>query len=182
MTLYTVGHGTLPATDFAALLERADIDALVDVRSFPGSSRNPQYGREQLESWLPATGIAYGWEPRLGGRRQGRPDSPNTALSHPAFRAYADHMTSPEFAAALRELLDAAATRPTTVMCSESVWWRCHRRLLADAAVLLCHTEVVHLFHDGRRAAHHPTPEARVEDGHLVYDAGEAHLPGMGAD
>jgi uncharacterized protein (DUF488 family) len=90
-------------------------------------------------------------------------------------------MAEPEFTTALRELLDAAATRPTTVMCSESVWWRCHRRLLADAAVLLHGTEVVHLFHDGRRAAHRPTPEARIEDGHLVYDGGEASLPGMGA-
>jgi uncharacterized protein (DUF488 family) len=180
-TLYTVGHGTLAAADFAALLERAGLEALVDVRSFPGSRRNPQYGREQLEGWLPASGIVYGWEPRLGGRRKGRPDSRNTALTHPAFRAYADHMAEPEFAAALRELLDAAAARPTTVMCSESVWWRCHRRLLADAAVLLDGTEVVHLFHDGRRAPHRPTAEARIEDGHLVYDAGEAPLPGMGA-
>jgi uncharacterized protein (DUF488 family) len=180
MTLLTVGHGTLDSSLFAALLERAGIDALVDVRAFPGSRRNPQYGREQLEGWLPAAGVVYGWEPRLGGRRRGQPDSPNTALTNPAFRAYADYMASPEFDAALREVLAGAEARPTTVMCSESVWWRCHRRLLADAAVLLHDTEVVHLFHDGRRARHRPTPEARVEDGHLVYDGGETRLPGMG--
>jgi uncharacterized protein (DUF488 family) len=87
-------------------------------------------------------------------------------------------MGSTEFAAALDRVLADVADRATAVMCAESVWWRCHRRLLADAAVLLRHEPVLHLFHDGRLAEHHPMEDARVEGDHLVYDAGRSRLPG----
>ncbi len=170
--LFTVGHGTLPETGFIDLLRNAGVAHAVDVRSYPGSRRNPQYGRTQLERWLPAAGVAYTWEPRLGGRRHPTSTSPNTALRHEAFRGYADHMDTPEFRAALGHLVSAAATSATAVMCSESVWWRCHRRLLADVLELLCGTPVVHLFHDGRQAPHQPSPEARVAGGRLIYDRG----------
>lgn len=179
MTLLTVGHGTLPADDLASLLREVETRVLVDIRSYPGSRRNPQYGRETMARWLPERGIAYEWEPALGGRRRSAPGSRNTALTHPAFRGYADYMQSVEFAAALDRLLDRARSETTTVMCSESVWWRCHRRLLADAAVLLRGEEVEHLFHSGRLQPHPPTPEARIENGLLVYDGGEPPLPGL---
>ena len=105
--------------------------------------------------------------------------SPHTALTVPAFRGYADHMASAEFGTALTGVLADAAERPTTVMCAESVWWRCHRRLLADATVLLRREPVLHLFHDGRLAPHPPMEEARVEGDHLVYDGGvPRRLPG----
>ena len=170
--MVTVGHGTLAETELIELLTSAGVAHLVDVRSFPGSRRNPQYGRDQLEHWLPAAGVAYSWEPRLGGRRRPAPGSPNLALRHEAFRAYADHMSTAEFHDGLDALVALATTTSLSVMCAESLWWRCHRRLLADALVLLRSVPVTHLFHDGRLAPHRPTPEARVSDGQLVYDLG----------
>ena len=177
MTLRTVGHGTLPEADFTALVTDAGIGIIVDVRSFPASRRHPQFRREAMERWLPDAGVAYEWEPRLGGRRRPRPDSPHGALRVPAFRGYADHMETDEFRDAVDDLLAEGSTRPVAVMCAESVWWRCHRRLLADAAVLLRGAAVEHLFHDGRLEPHRPTPEARVDGRNLVYDGGEPGLP-----
>jgi uncharacterized protein (DUF488 family) len=177
VNLRTVGHGTLPEDDFAALVSDAGIRLVVDVRSFPASRRHPQFSREAMERWLPDACVAYQWEPRLGGRRRPRPDSPHGALRVPAFRGYADHMETEEFSEAVDELLAEAGRRPAAVMCAESVWWRCHRRLLADAAVLLRGAAVEHLFHDGRLDPHRPTPEARVDGRRLVYDGGEPGLP-----
>jgi uncharacterized protein (DUF488 family) len=172
VSVCTVGHGTLPQAAFAELVRGAGLAHVVDVRSYPGSRRNPQYGRHELETWLPAAGVDYSWDPRLGGRRRPDPGSPHAALRHPAFRAYADHMGTADFRSALDELVDLARSREVAVMCSEGVWWRCHRRLIADALVLLHGVPVTHLFHDGRRALHQPAPEARVVDGGLVYDLG----------
>jgi uncharacterized protein (DUF488 family) len=177
VNLRTVGHGTLPAGDFAALVTGAGIGLIVDVRSFPASRRHPQFRREAMEVWLPDAGVAYRWEPRLGGRRRPRPDSPHGGLRVPAFRGYADHMETAEFGDAVDDLLAEAGTRPAAVICAESVWWRCHRRLLADAAVLLRDAAVEHLFHDGRLEPHRPTPEARIDGRRLVYDGGEPGLP-----
>ena len=171
--LITVGHGTLPQEEFVELLVSAGVASLVDVRTAPGSRRHPHFRREAMEQWVPAAAIAYRWEPRLGGLRKPRPDSPNVALRHSGFRAYADHMMTPDFAVALGSVLEEAAVRPTTVMCAESVWWRCHRRLIADFATLVRETDVRHLMHDGRLSEHHPTDGVRRDDDHLVYDVGE---------
>jgi uncharacterized protein (DUF488 family) len=176
-TLRTVGHGTLSADELAQLVTEAGLEIVVDVRTFPASRRHPQFRREEMERWLPDAGVAYRWEPRLGGRRRPRPDSPHGALRVPAFRGYADHMETREFQDALDDLLTDAGARPAAVMCAESVWWRCHRRLLADAAVLLRDAAVEHLFHDGRLAPHPPMPEARRDGNRLVYDGGEPGLP-----
>jgi uncharacterized protein (DUF488 family) len=170
--VHTVGHGTLPADTFAALLAGAGIGRIVDVRSFPGSRHNPQFGREEMERWLPAAGIDYRWLRALGGRRRPVAASRHVALRHDAFRAYADHMESPGFLAGVDELLAESAEQPTAVMCSESVWWRCHRRLLADHLVLVRRIEVRHLMHDGRLSDHAPTAGVREADGTLVYDVG----------
>lgn len=175
--LRTVGHGTLTADELGRLVAGAGVEILVDVRSFPASRRHPQFRREAMERWLPDAGVAYRWEPRLGGRRRPAPESPHRALRVAGFRGYADHMETPEFRDALDELLTDVDARPTTVMCAESLWWRCHRRLLADAVVLLCGTPVEHLFHDGRLEAHRPTPEARVDGRRLVYDGDDPRLP-----
>ena len=177
MSLLTVGHGTLPADAFTQLIVDAGVDGLVDVRSFPASRRHPHFRREAMERWLVDAGVTYRWEPRLGGRRTARPDSPHAALRVPGFRGYADHMETAEFVTALDELLAGADEERTAVMCAESVWWRCHRRLLADAVILLRGSAVEHLFHDGRVAPHRLTPEARVEGDHIVYDGGKATLP-----
>ncbi|HKA93273.1 MAG TPA: DUF488 domain-containing protein, partial [Acidimicrobiia bacterium] len=116
--LHTVGHGTLAAEDLTRLITGAEIEALVDVRSFPASRRHPQFRREAMQEWLPDAGVEYRWEPRLGGRRRPAPDSPHRALRVAAFRGYADHMETPEFGDALDMLLTEATARPTVVMCA----------------------------------------------------------------
>lgn len=160
--LLTLGHGTLAAEDFLALVREAQIARIVDVRSFPGSRRNPQFGREVMAGWLEEAGIDYVWEQRLGGRRRGVGErTVHRGLRHPAFRAYADWMETAEFRAGLSTLADPSAGQ-SAVMCSESLWWRCHRRLLSDHLVLVEQVEVRHLMHDGRQQEHPVTPEARV--------------------
>jgi uncharacterized protein (DUF488 family) len=178
VVLLTVGHGTLAADEFASLVTGAGVALVVDVRSYPGSRRHPQFGRPAMERWLPDAGVDYRWERRLGGRRQARSDSPHVALRNPAFRGYADHMSGDAFAAGLDALVRWAAERRTTVMCAESLWWRCHRRLLADAAVLTRGVAVEHLLPDGRLEPHRVTDGARLADGRVVYDiGGERPLP-----
>ena len=174
--LLTVGHGTLTEEAMLDLLHGAGVELLIDIRTYPGSRHNPQHRQEELARWLPAGGVEYRWEKRVGGRRKGRADSRHPGLRHEAFRAYADHMETPEFRAGLDEVLAAAGAVGTAVMCSETVWWRCHRRLLADAAILLRRTPVLHLFHDGRLQPHPVTAEARVEGDDLVYDVGTLPL------
>jgi uncharacterized protein (DUF488 family) len=178
LTLLTVGHGTLAAGAFADLLTGAGVALLVDVRSYPGSRRHPHFGRDEMARWLPEAGVEYRWERRLGGRRRARADSPHVALRDPSFRGYADHMETLAFGEALDAVLAAAAGRRTAVMCAESLWWRCHRRLLADAAALTRGVDVRHLLHDGRTQPHAVTDGARLADGHVVYDVGvERPLP-----
>jgi uncharacterized protein (DUF488 family) len=169
--LVTVGHGTADREQLAALLHTASVARIVDVRTAPGSRRNPDVGRARLAAWLPEEGIEYRWDKRLGGFRELRPDSPDTFWRNDSFRGYAGHTREPEFLDAMDELLADAGTVRTAVMCGESVWWRCHRRIIADFAVLARNTPVEHLMHDGRLVAHIPTVGARLRpDGLLVYD------------
>lgn len=172
--LLTVGHSRLEADELATVLAEAGVAAVVDVRRHPGSRRHPHFAKDAMADWLAEAGVAYRWADALGGRRTPADDSPNTALRNAGFRGYADHMATRAFAAALDELLAEAARRRTTALCAESVWWRCHRRLLADAAVLLRGADVVHLHLDGSTQRHPVTAEARVVDGVVVYDAEEA--------
>lgn len=168
MILHTVGHGRLCESEFVSLVRGAGTTEVVDVRMFPGSRRNPQFRREDMELWLPESGTAYRWMPALGGRRRSVPDSRHTALRHPSFRAYADYMETDDFRDGIDELLALGDQR--VVMCSESLWWRCHRRLIADYVSLLRDVEVLHLMPDGRQTPHRPTEGVRVLDGTLVYD------------
>ncbi len=172
MTIRTVGHGTLPAEAFVALLEGAGIEHVADVRAFPGSRHNPQYGREAMERWLPPSGVSYTWLPDLGGRRRSIDSSRHVALRNESFRAYADYMETSEFRAGVVELVQLATDEPTALMCSESVWWRCHRRLVTDHLVLVRNLDVTHLMHDGRVMPHRLTDGVRTDDGVLVYDVG----------
>lgn len=173
MTLLTVGHGTLSAEEFATLLGQCNIAGTVDVRRFPGSRRHPQFGAEELRRWLPRAGIWYRWEERLGGRRRRRPDSVNVGLRNASFQAYADRMAEPPFHDALTVVLTEARRGSVAIMCSESVWWRCHRRLISDVALLVHGVAVRHLLHDGRLVPHVVTNAARLIDGHVVYDQPE---------
>lgn len=167
----TLGHGTLSADAFASLVTGAGIEVVVDVRRYPGSRRHPHLGSGEMPGWLTEHGVEYRRLPSLGGRRQPDPGSPNVGLRNAQFRAYADHMASAESAAGVGDLLALAMQRPVAVMCAESLWWRCHRRLVADHLVLVEEIPVEHLFHDGRLTPHGPTPEALVVDHHLRYDA-----------
>jgi uncharacterized protein (DUF488 family) len=174
--LLTVGHGAASEAELVEVLTTAEVAAIVDVRRFPGSRRHPHVAREELARWLPAAGIAYRWEERLGGRRRGVAGSPHVGLRDPSFRAYADHLGTDGFREAMTEVLAEADEHRVAVMCSESVWWRCHRRLISDHVVLLERRSVLHLFHDGRLAPHLPTDVVRVDDGRLRYDAGAPTL------
>jgi uncharacterized protein (DUF488 family) len=173
--LLTVGHGPDDRTRLGDRLTTASIEELVDVRRFPGSRRNPDVGQDSLAEWLPGRGIGYRWEPRLGGRRQlpaGEPVA-DTWWTVAQFAAYAAHTRTPEFAAALDEVLDAARARRVAVMCSESVWWRCHRRLIADVVVLGRGLPVDHLMPDGRVSPHRPSEGAvRGPDGTVRWPGG----------
>jgi uncharacterized protein (DUF488 family) len=172
----TVGHGTLAADDFTTLVRSAGLDVIVDVRRFPGSRRHPQFGAS-MPAWLADGGIGYQWIGALGGRRTAAPDTPNIGLRNPQFRGYADHMATAEFVAGVSELVNRATAECSAVMCAESVWWRCHRRLLADHLVLVEKIPVEHLFHDGRLVAHEPAAEARRVGDRVVYDvAGQPTL------
>ena len=176
MIVYTVGHGTLPEADFIELVRNAGVDGIVDVRSYPGSRRNPQYGRAPLEQWLPGAGVAYTWDPRLGGRRRPVATSLNTALRHEAFQGYADHMATHEFQDALAELEGRARELSTAIMCAEAVWWRCHRRLISDALVARG-WRAEHLGIGEGRAVHELPPFAIVEPEGLVrYPPQQASL------
>ncbi len=174
--ILTVGHGTASQQELETLLLGTDVASVVDVRRHPGSRRHPHVARDRLEEWLPAAGIDYRWEERLGGRRSRVEGSPNTGLRDPAFQGYADHLDTAEFREAIAEVLAEAGSRRVAVLCSESVWWRCHRRLIADHVTLLTDVPLRHLLHDGRLDEHRPTDVVRVEDGRLIYDGGEPTL------
>ena len=162
MRLLTVGHGPDDRGALAARLTGAGVHRVVDVRRFPGSRSNPAVRREALEDWLPAAGISYRWDARLGGRRALPPDEPvaDGWWTVAQFAAYAAHTRTPEFAAALDEVLAESADAVVAVMCSEYLWWRCHRRLIADVAVLGRGVEVHHVMPDGRLSAHRPSAGA----------------------
>ncbi|HLX10705.1 MAG TPA: DUF488 domain-containing protein [Thermoanaerobaculia bacterium] len=181
--LYTIGHSTRSGEELLGLLAEHGIATLVDVRRFPASRRHPQFARQALAASLAGAGIAYVHEPDLGGRRQPRPDSPHTAWRVPAFRGYADHMGSAPFSAALGRLLRLAERSRTVILCAEAVPWRCHRRLIADAATA-AGAEVLHILAPGRGATPHQLDAAArvvVEpaDGaaRLIYDVDPAAPP-----
>lgn len=175
--LLTFGHGTADRDELLRLLQGAEVELVADIRTAPGSRRHPHVARAELESWLPQGGIDYRWYRDLGGFRRASADSPDVVWRNASFRGYAEYARSAEFVAAVDGLLNDAATRLATVMCSESVWWRCHRRIVADFLVLARGIDVRHLMHDGRLVPHEPTAGVRVrDDGLLVYDAGELTL------
>src|SRR5947208_349784 len=132
LSIWTIGHSTLSIEDFIARLHSFQIELLADVRSFPGSKRYPQFNKESLKTSLEGVGIRYEHFRELGGRRRARPDSLNVAWRNESFRGYADYMETNEFHAGVKRLLDLAAPQRLAVMCSEAVWWRCHRSMISD--------------------------------------------------
>jgi uncharacterized protein (DUF488 family) len=178
-TIYTVGHSTRSSEELLALLGEAGVERLADVRAFPSSRRHPQFNRDALAVWLGQAGIDYLHMPGLGGRRSPVPGSPNRGWHEAAFQGYADHMRSPEFQDAVGALEATARESPTTIMCAEAVWWRCHRRLIADALVARG-WRVEHLGIGEGRAVHELTGFAVVgPDGGLTYPPAQATLPDL---
>jgi uncharacterized protein (DUF488 family) len=167
-TVWTLGHSTQPLKAFLELLAHYQLDAVADVRRFPGSRRQPQFAQEPLRRALAEQGIAYQWIVALGGHRRPQPDSPNITWRNASFRGYADHMASAEFAEGLDELLEVAGRLRTTLMCAEAVWWRCHRALIAD---VLCvrGIKVVHILDEAHTVEHPYTSPARIVEGRLTY-------------
>jgi uncharacterized protein (DUF488 family) len=173
--IYTVGHSTRSPEQLLEILHAAAIAAVADVRSFPSSRRYPQFNRGALEQWLPEAGIDYVHFGELGGRRNPLPDSPNGGWRERGFRGYADHMASPEFEAGIQRLQQLARAKPTAVMCAEALWWRCHRRLIADA-LTLHGWDVCHLG-SGAPTRHELTSFAEVgEGGALTYPPPQTSL------
>ena len=168
MKIWTVGHSTRSGEEFVEILRAHGIEVLVDVRTYPGSRRYPQFNREALSERLSEAGIKYKHQPKLGGRRAARPDSHNTAWRNVQFRGYADHMETDEFKSGVRELLELAASARVAVMCAEAVWWRCHRSLLADYLKAEGH-EVLHILDEKKTEEHPFTSAARIVDGKLSY-------------
>jgi len=168
LSVWTIGHSTLAIEDFLRLLQTSEIRRLADVRSFPGSRRYPQFNKDNLQSSLAANRIEYVHLPELGGRRRVRPDSINMSWRNESFRGYADYMETAGFELGISKLLDLAAHRRTAIMCAESLWWRCHRSLIADYLKAEGHT-VIHILDQNKTEEHPFTSAARIVDGELSY-------------
>jgi uncharacterized protein (DUF488 family) len=169
VTIYTIGHSTRTIEEFVALLKRSGIERLIDVRAFPGSRRHPHFNREALARTLPDVGIEYLHRLALGGRRRLSRDAPPSAWRNESFRGYAEYMRTPDFRAAIDELIARGTERRTAIMCSEAVPWRCHRSLISDA--LYARGVAVEHILDAGVSAHQLTSFAVVIDGEVTYPA-----------
>jgi uncharacterized protein (DUF488 family) len=181
LVVWTIGHSTRTLDEFTGLLAAHNVRAVADVRRFPGSRRYPHFNPEPLQAGLLAAGLKYVGLPELGGRRQPRPDSPNTVWRNRSFQGYADYMETPEFAHGLQRLLQTARREPLAIMCAEAVWWRCHRALIADYLTAQG-VKVRHILSLTRAEAHPYTAAARLLDGRLSYAAGEPARTPAGPD
>lgn len=168
LSIWTVGHSTFSIDDFILKLRSFEIELLADVRSFPGSRRYPHFNKENLQTSLTAAGIKYLHLPELGGRRRARPDSINMTWRNESFRGYADYMETKEFAVGIERLLGLASESRVAIMCSEAVWWRCHRSMISDY-LKVKGIDVVHIMGEGKSEPHPFTAAARVVNGELSY-------------
>ena len=173
-TIFTIGHSTRTLSELMDLLREAQIELLVDVRSIPRSRTNPQFNIDALPEALAAAGIGYVHLPALGGlrhRRKTATPSPNALWQNASFRNYADYAGTEAFGVGIEELEELARERRCAIMCAEAVWWRCHRRIIADY-LLARGIAVVHIMGSGKFVPAKVTPGARVlPGGALVYPA-----------
>jgi uncharacterized protein (DUF488 family) len=176
MRIWTIGHSTRTIDKFISLLKENGIKLLADVRSLPGSKRNPQFNKETLSDSLGKAGIRYEHFLELGGRRKPREDSRNMAWRNASFRGYADYMETEEFDKGVKRLLDLASKfGPAAIMCAEAVWWRCHRSLISDY-LKARGIEVVHILDASKIEPHRFSSAARIVDGALSYASEEDRL------
>ena len=171
-TIWTIGHSTRPLEEFMDILHSFNIELVADIRSFPGSRKLPQYNKEALEVSLPQNSIQYVHLEKLGGRRKVKPGSKNTGWRHIAFRGYADYMETDVFKKGIIELEKIALKQRTAYMCSEAVWWRCHRRIITDYLIVEGE-KVFHILSPGQIDAAAMTSAAqRGPSGALIYPFG----------
>ena len=169
-TIWTLGHSTRSLEEFIATLQSAGITAIADVRRFPGSRRYPHYNQQPLTDSLAAADTQYVWLPELGGWRRPQPDSPHTAWRNVSFRGYADYMDTAPFEQGIDRVLTLANDQRVALMCSEAVWWRCHRALISDYLKVRGYC-VIHLLSTSHREEHPFTSAAQVAQGQLNYAA-----------
>lgn len=167
-TIYTIGHSTHSLAEFSAMLQSFNIKMLADIRRLPGSRKFPQFDKENLQTSLAESGIQYIHLASLGGRRKVRKDSKNNRWNNSSFRGYADYMETEDFTTAIAELETIALKQTTAIMCSEAVWWRCHRSMVADY-LKAKGWMVLHIMGTGKVQEHTYTSPARVIDGNVVY-------------
>ena len=167
-TIYTVGHSTRTIEEFLALLRSFNIKTLADIRNLPGSKKFPQFNQENLKISLEKNGIEYRYISELGGRRKAHPDSKNTTWRNRSFQAYADHMETETFEIGIENLTKLALEKPTAMMCSEAVWWRCHRSMVADH-LKAKGWEVLHIMALGKVTEHAYTSPARIVGEKVFY-------------
>ncbi len=167
-TIWTIGHSTRSAEEFVDLLTSFGIEQLADIRRYPGSKRYPHFNKTPLQELLNRHDIGYCAMEALGGRRKENPDSVNTGWRIAAFRGYADYMQTEEFKKALLVLEQLAHERRTAYMCSEAVWWSCHRALVSDY-LKWRHWTVLHIMGPGKTQEHPYTAPAHIENGELIY-------------
>ena len=168
-TIWTIGHSTRPLEEFVAMLHSFNIELIADIRSFPGSRKFPQFNKEALEISLPQNNIQYIHIKDLGGRRKANSDSKNTGWRHIAFRSYADYMETDAFNDGIKELEQIALKQRTAYMCSEAVWWRCHRSMVSDY-LKLHGCKVMHIMGIGKATEHPYTAPARIVNNELNYE------------
>jgi uncharacterized protein (DUF488 family) len=175
--ILTVGHSTREPGELEDLLVGHGVGTVLDVRAHPGSRRLPHFGREALARSLAAAGIEYEHLPALGGRRQPLPDSPNGGWRNEQFKGYADHMATADFKRGLDRAMAAGRERRSALMCAEAAWWRCHRRLVADALVVRG-WRVLHVMGSGPPTAHELSELAVVDGRSITYPPAQASLGG----
>lgn len=170
-TIWTIGHSIRPLEEFVGMLQAFQIELLADIRSFPGSRKFPQFNKENLEISLPENNFEYTHLKKLGGRRKVKPDSKNTAWRNASFRGYADYMETEVFNEGLEELKRLASKKRTAYMCSEAVWWRCHRSMVSDA-LKVQGWKVNHIMGVGKETEHPYTGPAKIKGDRLTYEEG----------
>lgn len=167
-TIWTIGHSTRSLEEFSTLLDSFNIKTLVDVRHYPGSRKFPQYNKDSLKTSLPEIGVNYKHLVDLGGRRKPDPNSKNDAWRLDAFKGYADYMETEQFQQSLVKLKKIATEERTAIMCSEAVWWSCHRSLISDI-LKVEGWKVMHIMAENKATEHPFTQPATVVDGKLDY-------------
>lgn len=167
-TIWTIGHSTHTLEELVAMLNSFEIKLLADIRSFPGSRKFPQFNKENLEVSLPENGIQYVHLKKLGGRRKVNPASKNISWRHLAFRAYADYMETSDFKEGIEELEKIAQQQRTAYMCSEAVWWRCHRSMVSDY-LKSKGWKVMHIMAIEKEEEHPYTSPAKIVNEQLSY-------------